>query len=55
MASETVSKGSKRLKLSPNDDDVRICTTNEDNKQGQSIDSTLDEKAIKSVDKDEAM
>jgi len=52
MASETVSKGSKRLKLSPNDDDVRNCTTNE---QGQSIDSTLDEKAIKSVDKDEAM
>ena len=52
MASETVSKGTKRLKLSPNDDDVRNSTTNE---QGQSIDSTLDEKAIKSVDKDETM
>lgn len=53
MASETVSKGSKRLKLSPtDDDDVGNCTTSE---QGQSIDSTLDEKAIESVDKDEAM
>lgn len=53
MASETVSKGSKRLKLSPDDDDVRNTSTT--NEQGQSIDSTLDEKAIKSVDKDEAM
>lgn len=52
MASETVSKGTKRLKLSPNDYDVRNSTTNE---HGQSIDSTLDEKAIKSVDRDEAM
>ena len=52
MASETVSKGSKRLKLSPKDDDVGNCTTSE---QGQSIDSTLDEKAIEAVDKDEAM
>lgn len=58
MASEAVSKGSKRLKLSPNsdqqdelDDDVRNFTTN----QGQSIDTSLDEKAIESVDNDEAM
>ncbi|XP_078370212.1 uncharacterized protein LOC144653951 [Oculina patagonica] len=59
MESEAVLKGSKRLKLSPNsdqqeemkNDDVRCCTTN----QGQSIDTSLEEKAIESVDKDEAM
>lgn len=55
MESEVVSKGSKRLKLSPNsdeqdeigDDDLSSCTTSE---QGQSIDTTLDEKTIESID-----
>lgn len=52
MASETVTKGSKRLKLSPNsdqqrdemeiDDDERNCTK----RQGQSLDTNLDEKGI---------
>lgn len=60
MESEAVSKGPKRLKLSPNSDqkdemqneDVRSCTTTN---QGQSIDTSLEEKAIESIDKDEAM
>lgn len=59
MASQAVSKGSKRLKLSPNSDeqdeigdDVKSCTADE---QGQSIDTTLDEKTIKSSDKHEAV
>lgn len=57
MESEVVSKGSKRLKLSPNSDeqdeigdevdDLSSCTTSE---QGQSIDTTLDEKTIESID-----
>ena len=51
MASETVTKGSKRLKLSPTsdqrdemeiDDDERNCTK----RQGQSLDTNLDEKAV---------
>ncbi|RMX58327.1 hypothetical protein pdam_00000065 [Pocillopora damicornis] len=51
MASQAVSKGSKRIKLSPNSDekdDVNSCTTGE---QGQSsVDMALDKKTVESSD-----